>query len=199
MLGEPPQATVDVRRTAPNERVEADGNEVVVRHDLLKGGEHLLPLPTRLVEHPMERKRGEDRQVWVVPLEILADVPVQCGIRPPQVWSRQVDLVHLDADGQVVGPEELDHAPAIAQVSLHDDGIVVGPAHEFLREWQRLLPRLQVAPPRRDGEVDLAALGSRFLLPLPFVDQFVAERLVRKQFRPRHALDVVGDDVGVLA
>ncbi len=126
MLGEPPQATVDVRRTSPNERVEADGNEVVLRHDLLKGGEHLLLLPTRLVEHPMERERGEDRQVWVVPLEFLADVPVQCGIRPPLVWSRQVDLVHLDADAQVVGP--LGEFFAVSKAGVVTDTVDMAPS-----------------------------------------------------------------------
>ena len=114
----------------------------------------------------------------------------------PRPHARQKGL-HARVEGERPGEAARRHSGGLGETNGPGrlDG-VVGPP-----------PRIPVhgrfngalAPTRSDGEVDFAALGSCFLLPLPFVDQVVAEGLTRQQFRPRHALDVVGDEVGVLA
>ena len=125
---------------------------------------------------------------------------MQRDVRLPRLGAEVVDLVHLDADGEVVGLEELDRPAAVVQIRLHHQRVVVRLAFQLIRQSvPGLVRHLEVAAAGRDGQVDLAARRRRRFLALPFVEHGLGERLVVQRLGPGDAFDVMAQDVAVLA
>src|SRR5262245_49509302 len=97
----------------------------------------------------MQRVGSEDWQLWVFFLQFSVHVAMQFRVRPPLVLTRTKDFIYLDSNGEIVGLERLDAAPAIIQVSLLDQRIVITLPTQLDRKRRRaFLRQLKIATPR---------------------------------------------------
>src|SRR5664279_5709550 len=124
-------------------------------------------------------------------LQLCVYVFVQRCVSVPRFGAEVVNLIDLNPDGEIVGLKEFDGSPAVSQIGLHHQRIVVTLPLELRRERPGFIRYLQVASSRRNGQVDFAIGWRRQFLALPFFDHGFGEWLAIQGLCPGHSFYAV--------